>query len=436
MAEITDLLLMQQQLRECQSMSELGHLIVNDSSRIIDYQVAVLWLAKNQSGSVVAVSGLPEPVKHTPFSDWIDRLCSTLNKQQHEKTIIVDDHMVGASIALWQEFIPDHAIWIPLQSGTLGGILLARPLAWNEAESSLADYWAGAIEHAINALKRKRSTKVDSSSHFLVRHMPRITAVTIFLSMFLPIEQSVNAQAVIVAKDPLVIRSSLDGIVGEVLIQPNGLVQKDDLLLTFDDTSIRTQLDVVNQELEIAKAEYRRADQAAISDRRAASQLPVLRARIEQRNAERDYVFGLLDRTKIVAEKQGIAIIGDAQDLEGRPVRIGQVLMTIASPKQVEIEFWLAVGDSLSFGDNNKVTLFPNVAPDTAYQAVSQFINYEAEVSPDGIFAFRGRASLAEGEQTPRIGWRGVVKLRGDSVSLFYYLFRKPIAVVRQWTGI
>ena len=36
----------------------------------------------------------------------------------------------------------------------------------------------------------------------------------------------------------------------------------------------------------------------------------------------------------------------------------------------------------------------------------------------------------------PRIGLRGTAKVYGSKVSLFYYLFRKPITFMRQLIGI
>ena len=40
--EVADLLLMQAKLRDCQSLSEISHLVVNESTKLLNYDVAVL----------------------------------------------------------------------------------------------------------------------------------------------------------------------------------------------------------------------------------------------------------------------------------------------------------------------------------------------------------------------------------------------------------
>ena len=40
-----------------------------------------------------------------------------------------------------------------------------------------------------------------------------------------------------------------------------------------------------------------------------------------------------------------------------------------------------------------------------------------------------------ETEYTPRIGSRGTAQIYGENVSLGFYLFRRPLAAVRQWMG-
>ena len=39
------------------------------------------------------------------------------------------------------------------------------------------------------------------------------------------------------------------------------------------------------------------------------------------------------------------------------------------------------------------------------------------------------------GDATVRIGLRGTAKIYGDRVLLGYYLFRRPLATLRGWTG-
>jgi hypothetical protein len=107
----------------------------------------------------------------------------------------------------------------------------------------------------------------------------------------------------------------------------------------------------------------------------------------------------------------------------------------LAEPGEVELEFWIAVGDGVPLPYNARVTMFLNVYPEQAHRGNVRFVNYQAEVSPDGILGYRGRAEFITNDEL-RIGWRGTAKIYGDDVTLFYYLFRRPLSVLRQWVGI
>jgi hypothetical protein len=143
----------------------------------------------------------------------------------------------------------------------------------------------------------------------------------------------------------------------------------------------------------------------------------------------------LLKRSQIRAPKDGIVIMQDVYELEGKPIKLGERLLTLAQPNQAEIEIWLAVGDSIELSEQAEIELFLNVNPETPYLSQLRYVNFQAEMSPEGIFAFRTRADFIAGENIPRIGLRGTAKLYGQSEPLYYYLFRRPWASVRQWLG-
>ena len=60
---------------------------------------------------------------------------------------------------------------------------------------------------------------------------------------------------------------------------------------------------------------------------------------------------------------------------------------------------------------------------------------YEPVNTPQGGPAYRVTAALADGTALPRIGLRGTAKIYGQEVTLFYFLFRRPVTALRQWVG-
>jgi hypothetical protein len=439
MAQITDLLLVQQKLRDCLAKSELGYVIVNDSEKIVDYQSSVFWVDEGINGKVQSVSGLPEPIKHIPFTVFMQDICRYFHKSLTEDTATPIDvsSLSEERQQQWREFLPEQAVWLRLTASgkSVGGLLLARTAVFEKEELGLLAYWGGAVGHAVNALWFKEAVKPSFWASLLEKKMLWIIAAVIFLICWIPVSLSVNAAGEVVPQNPLVERSPIDGIVGEVFVQPNQLVSRGDLVMTFDDTAIKSELDVVKQELAIAQAEYQRANQAAVFDRDTSSQMPMLKARVEQQEAQVSYSESVLERSRVYAERDGIIIIQIESELEGRPVQVGERLFTLAEAGRSELEFWLAVGDSIPLPTDADVQLFLNVHPDRSYGATVRFVSYQAEVSPDGILGYRGRADLINGADL-LVGWRGTAKIYGESVPLIYLVLRRPLAVMRQWLGL
>lgn len=317
----------------------------------------------------------------------------------------------------------------------LGGMLLARSEVWKQDELRILHYWSDAAAHSVELLSHKKHSIFAALKNIKTAIWVVIIAILIGI-LFIPITLSVLAQAEVVPKNPIVVRAPLEGVIGEVLALPNKRVEKNSLVLTLDDRELKSRIDVAMQELEIAKAEYRRTEQISVLDRDASAEIPMLAARIEQRTAEVNYIKTLLKRINIHAEGEGIAIVPDAYELEGKPVKLGERLLTIAKPDSAELEMWLAVGDSIELPEKAQIELFLNVSPDIPNDAQLRYVNFQAEMSPEGLFAFRARADFPSKAQMPRIGLRGTAKIYGKQVPLYYYLFRRPFATARQWLGL
>ncbi len=440
---IADILLLQQQLRSKITLTELGYFLVNDSQKIAPYQIAVFYRHFRGYKKIEAISGIPTPVKEAPFYIWLKSLCKLISsKNLIEPSIINKEHNIcrftNEQLTSWDEFLPPEVLWLPLLSADgeyLGGLLLARLEIWQTDELRLLDYWRNAVSHSVELLFHKKHS-IFSGLKQVKTIIWVVLATGLIAILFIPVTLSVLAQAEVVPKDPIVVRAPLTGVISKVFALPNKTVAKNSLLISLDDTELQSRIDVATQELEIAKAEYRRTEQSSVLDNNASAEIPMLAARIEQRNAEVNYIKSLLRRITIHAEASGIAIVPDAYELEGKPVQLGERLLTIAKENSAELEMWLAVGDSIKLPKQAKIDLFLNVSPEISHPAHLSYVNFQAEVSPDGLFAFRARANFLSTDKMPRIGLRGTAKIYGRQVPLYYYLFRRPFAAVRQWLGV
>jgi len=65
-----------------------------------------------------------------------------------------------------------------------------------------------------------------------------------------------------------------------------------------------------------------------------------------------------------------------------------------------------------------------------------KYISYEAQMRPDGILAHRLLAEIATEQDLPRLGARGTARLEGNRVPFIYWMFRRPMATIRQFIGL
>ena len=62
--------------------------------------------------------------------------------------------------------------------------------------------------------------------------------------------------------------------------------------------------------------------------------------------------------------------------------------------------------------------------------------SYQATPSPEGISAYRIRGRFEGHAGIARIGLKGTAKLYGQRWPLAYLIFRRPLATLREWTGL
>ena len=136
------------------------------------------------------------------------------------------------------------------------------------------------------------------------------------------------------------------------------------------------------------------------------------------------------------AERDGIAVYGDPNDWLGRPVQTGERVMQLADPRDAGVLIWLPVADALNLEPGAPIRLFLHTKPLSPLPATLLQTSYQAVLSPEGVSAYRLRGQFEDGADKARIGLRGTARVSGDWAVLGYFLFRRPIAAMREWTGL
>jgi hypothetical protein len=444
------LLELSRRARAAGSVEELAFLAVNESRALHAYRQAALWFTE---GGVKALSGVVQPEANVPYVQWLNRVCRHLHAGQNVARTVTAADLPAEEAAEWSEWLPAFGLWLPLAGGAeqaaggAGGLLLVADQPWPDERIGLLNEWVDVWRHAWLARVRPSVWSWSRSRQklrtwFLAQpgipwwKQRRVRAAGLVLAVLLfPVRLSVLAPGELVPANPAVIRAPIDGVVGQFHVRPNEVVKAGQPLFGFDEASIAARLEVANQTLATAQVEYRQFAQQAVSDIKSKAQLATLLGKIEEKRAEADYLRDQLERSRVLAPQDGVAIFDDPTEWIGRPVQTGERIMRVAAPGDVEVEAWLPIGDAIPLPDDAGVTLYLVASPLSSLSARVRYVAHDATLRPEGTYAYRLRAKLDE-RTDQRVGLKGTARVKGGWVPLIYWVVRRPLGTIRQMLGV
>ncbi len=440
-AGLSLLLQLEAMARNAESVDALRFFIVNESRRLINYRQAFLFSAiglSKKKYKVEAASSISVIDQHTPFVVWLNKVVSALLKSKNISTVQqLDANSCPEKFKQdWAEYSLPFVLWSPLilPDGTvIGGIWFARETPWQENEIVLIKRLSDSYAHAWGALVGK---KYFFRRAGLARYIPWFILTALIFILLIPVRMSALAPVEIVAKDPLIISAPIDGVVQEIVKEANSLVEEGDTLFLYEDTNLRNQHEIAEKTLSVTLAEFRKASQAAFSDRQSKSEIALLKSQVELRQSELEYAKELLNRVEVKADKSGLLIYTDKDDWNGRPVKVGERIMEIADPERIKLKIELPVDDAIVLEKGADVDVFLDSSPLQSLAAKITNTTYNAKISASDVLSYKLDAELTEGKDNLRIGLQGTAKIYGSKTSLFFYLFRRPISSLRQLIGL
>ena len=425
--------------RAASNVKELGFSIANDTFALLQFRQAFVYPEDQAHG--ITMSGLVNPPEDSPYLVWLQRTWHWLKPQLAlEPTWFAPEQADLPEIIAqgWQEWWPAGIYVLPLRrrDGELLGwscFLLDAPppIASTAALAQLADSW-GYCWEMLSGPKRQgwfgNWQRAGKARRYGV-------LLCLLLLPFLPVRQSVLAPAEVISLDSTVIASPLDGVIKSVNVRPNQTVQAGEVLFVLDDTTLRNQLAVAQKAVEVADLELMAVRARILGDQRSQESISLLTGKAKERRAELEAIREQLSRVTVLAPQDGVVVFGDPDDWLGRPVNTGERIMLLANPTQPGILIHLAIADAINLPPDAPVTLFLTVDPLSPLRAQLIESGYQALLSPQGISSYRLRAKFNEDENAPRIGLQGTAKLNGETVTLGYYLLRRPFSALREWSG-
>jgi Biotin-lipoyl like len=435
------LLEFENRIRACGSDNEVVFCAVNESFRLLRFDQAIVWRANAfAQPRIAAASGLADVTVDSPYQQWLVRLLREITPTPfNEARALAFEDLPAPLAAEGAEWCAAHLLLLPLrgpEEGVVGGLLLQRAEGFDEQERATAQWLAQSIGYALWAWQRRRPWRGRWRENRRGIGLGIGLAALLMAAGFIPVRLTALAPAEITPLKPIPITAPADGVVREVLVQPNQTVKTGETVAVLDDTSVRNQLNLAEKSLDIARAELQRATYKSFTDEPSRLELQVLDARVREKVAEVGHLSEVLGRLKLVAPQSGVAIFADPEEWRGKPVQVGERVMLLADPWLIDLTIYLAPDDAVELEPGAEVAVFLHVDPLKSLAARIERSSYEALPAPDGTLAYVVHAELAPTRESPRIGLRGTAKIYAGRVSLAYYLFRKPLAFLRRSMGI
>lgn len=439
-AGMSQLLRIEAEARLTTSEAELLHLIANETRGLVRARQAFVARRKSKLAyRVETISSLAQVDQNAPMVQWVGRLLRGLAKAEDcSRTLeFLLPAYADPSDTMTASYPFPYFLWIPMwaraKSGD-DGILLARETPWLEADKRIAARLAETYGHAL-LLHRSRPRR--NSIRLPLRATTLAVAMAVIAASFTPVPMTALAPLEVSARDPQIVTMPTEGIVQQVLVEPNTAVLPGQRLVQLADTIARNKLELSEREVLVAAAKLEKASSLSFSDPRGRHDLGIAGAELALKRAERDYAKSLLDRTVLVARKAGVVIFSDRKDLEGKPLAAGEKVMIIVDPGAVELSINLAVADSVVLESGTRVKAFVDSDPMRPLEATVVHVDYQARVSESGVAAYHLVAALTAGDRpSPQLGVRGTAQLYGPSAPLGVFILRRPLSAIRQWIGL
>ncbi len=434
------LLKLESDARSASDKRELAFLIANEGPALLKGRLAfVVEISSNHKCKVVAVSGVSTVDTNAAGVVAVQTLikrASASGQAALLQSLQVREHLSEAEIGepvLATAFL----LWLPMKDRKdrlFGGILVLRENPWGKNEDLIATRVSKTFAHAWCAFG---ATSIINRSHLGKPRYWLFAGLGALALLIVPVPLTVLAPFEVASQNLKVVTSPIDGVIADILIEPNQAVSEGDVVAALVDTNQSNETKIAAEELAVSETDLRRIMQTSITDPRSLKDISVAKAEVEVRRAKLEFAQQRLAQSTMKSVASGVAVFGDKQSLVGKPVRTGERILGIADPKVTELHVYVGLKDNIQIETGSSLTAFLDADPTRPLTATVTRVSYEAAERPNRELAYKIVATFSEDDPVEvRLGSHGTAKLYGKIVPLGFWLFRRPLTAARQWLGL
>lgn len=267
---------------------------------------------------------------------------------------------------------------------------------------------------------------------FHKRHWLAGLVVLAGLLLFMPTEYRVPASANVEASERQLLVAPHNGYIRQVDARVGDQVVEGQTLLFLEDSELQLQRQKWQGEKNKLEREYQ--DALARGER---TQLSILRARIDQVDADIQLVAEGIRRSQVVAPFAGVLLSGDKHQSLGAAVNVGEPLFEIAPLGQYRVILQINEYHMTDIEAGRQGTLIFTALPDRSFRFEIDRLMPAAQLSDQGSH-FLAEASLNAEDLTGsdtllRPGMQGLAKIHAGEHSYMWVLTHRLLDRLRLW---
>lgn len=410
----------------CRSRKNLLFIMLNDTVHLVKYDRATLWHVSAHQTNCLGVSGHTSIEKNNALIQRMSKVVQKLPDRSKAQSIHLPKTKEGGAEGT------EESLWLPIHSRgkTSLGLWLERmsPTPWQEKEIQLLSFLIKAYSQAWERLTPRFSLHVPSKIWVFL-----LSAFLIGFLFFLPVPLRVVAPCEIVSQDPIYITAPLDGIIKQMIVKPGEVVKKESLLFTYDKQVPMQDFHVAEKQVEIAQSQLNRAMTQGVNDPKQLAETAVWQLQLEKEKIQLHLAQERVDMLEVKSPAEGVAIFDNPEEWRGKKVSTGEKILIVSNPGKTKIRLWVPESDNVVIQKNKIIKVYLNIDPLKSYDAKLNYVADYSMMTTKGINSFSAEAAWVNPPSEARLGLEGNAILYGDDVSVFYWLFRKPILKIREW---
>jgi hypothetical protein len=428
------------------TLKNLIFIILNDSFTILPYDRGTLWRIIDGKPEILGVSGQTTISKSSETVNIWKGLISELKDTSKTRELDAEDfpqHQEDWSKL--QKDRPINVLWVPIIDNKEEKVGLWLE-SWEKREggafptekvTTLEKYMVPGYAAAWDKLSSS-ITFHKLKSIFTSRNIGFAILGLLALSLLIRVPLRVVAPCEVVAKNPYLITASLDGIIARVNVQPGEIVKKDELLFEYDVRAPLQELKIAQNEVQVMQSEINRVVASSVSDPESLLQLATMKIKLEKAQLELEYAKVRAEQLVERSPRDGVVSVDNPDEWRGRPVKVGEKIMLISNPDESKVRIWIPEDDNIPLDLKRPIYVFLNPNPEKGYEATLNYISQSTVITEKHIPSFVAEADWKDQKNNNdvKLGLKGSAILYGNNVTMFYYIFRKPIATLRTFLGI